>query len=320
VRRAVAAVGLAAIMLVADDEAASMPRIGLLGTAHCEAHHRFEAFRQGLHELGYVEGRSIALDCRGDPRPERLPALAAELVRLGPAVLVTDGSAATRAAMRASRTIPIVMGTVGDPIGSKFVASLARPGGNVTGLTLVTHELITKRLELIREMVPGNPRLAVLANPDNPITKDQVRELEAVAGPLGLTVQVVETRDAAGLEPAFATMGRQRAGALLVLPDAALFRERTRIVALAARSRLPGVYEAREFVEAGGLIAHGPRIDDNFRRAAVFVDKILKGAKPADLPVEQPTQFELVVNLKTAKALGLTIPQSVLVRADEVIQ
>jgi ABC-type uncharacterized transport system substrate-binding protein len=320
VRSAVAAVGLAAVMLVAGVDAASMPRIGLLGTAHCETHRRFEAFRQALRELGYVEGRSIALDCRGDPRRERLPALAAELVRLGPAVLVTDGSAATRAAMRASQTIPIVMGTVGDPVGSKFVASLARPGGNVTGLTLVTRELNTKRLELIREMVPGNPRLAVLANPDNPITKDQVRELEAVAGPLGLTVQVVETRDAAGLEPAFATMGRQRAGALLVLPDAALFRERTQIVALAARSRLPGVYEAREFVEAGGLIAYGPRIDDNFRRAAVYVDKILKGAKPADLPVEQPTKFELVINLKTAKALGLTIPQSVLLRADEIIQ
>jgi putative tryptophan/tyrosine transport system substrate-binding protein len=318
VRSAVAAVGLAAMLLVAGVGAASMPRIGLLGTAHCEAHHRFDAFRQGLHELGYVEGRSIALDCRGDPRPERLPTLAAELVRLGPAVLVTDGSAATRAAMRASRTIPIVMGTVGDSIGSKFVASLARPGGNVTGLTLVTHELITKRLELIREMVPGNPRLAVLGNPDNPITKDQVRELEAVAGPLGLTVQVVETRDAAGLELAFATMGRQRAGALLVLPDAALFRERTRIVALAARSRLPGVYEAR-FVEAGGLIAYGPRIDDNFRRAAVYVDKILKGAKPADLPMEQPTKFDLVVNLKTARALGLTIPQSVLAQATQVI-
>lgn len=279
---AVGAAALIAGLLWAGLSAAAVPRIGLLGTAPCESHRRFEAFRKGLRELGYIEGRSVAIDCRDSPRRDRLSELAAELVRLKPDVLVTDGSATTRAAMRATTTIPIVMGTVGDPLGSGFVASLARPGGNVTGFTLVTAELNAKRLELIRELVPGNPRLAVLANPDG-AGRTHVRDVESAARPLGLTLTVVEARDAADIERAFASIAQDRVGALLVLPDAVLFSEHRRIVGLANRARLPAVYEAREFVEAGGLMAYGPRIQDNFQRAAIFVDRILKGARPADL-------------------------------------
>jgi putative ABC transport system substrate-binding protein len=321
-----AAVGSASLALAVLAGAAApelagapVPRIGLLAATHCEGHRRFAEFREGLRELGYVEGRSVTFECRGSTRRERLLELASELVRLKPDVLVTDGSAATRAAIRATQTIPIVMGTVGDPLGSGFVARLARPGGNVTGLTLVTDELNAKRLQLIRELVPGSPRLGVLANPDG-AGRTHVRGLESAAQPLGLILRVVEAREVDDIERAFGALGQERVGALLVLPEALLFNEHRRIVALAARARLPAVYEAREFVEAGGLVAYGPRIRDNFYRAATFVDKILKGAKPADLPVEQPSTFELVINLNTAKALGLTIPPSVLARTDEIIQ
>jgi ABC-type uncharacterized transport system substrate-binding protein len=318
-----AAVALAILAApgAADLDAALLPRVGLLATGRCEANRNYDAFRRGLRELGYVEGRDITIDCRdAGSRPDRLPGAAAELLRLKPDVLVTDNSASTQAAMRATKTIPIVMGTVGDPVGSRFVASLARPGGNVTGLTLLSTELNAKRLELIRELVPGNPRVLVLVNPDNPITPLQVRELGEAAKPLGVALRVVEARDPAGVDQAFATVAGERLGALLVLPDSILSGQRARIVALAARARLPGVYEAREFVEAGGLMAYGPRIADNFHRAATLVDKILKGSRPDQIPVEQPTTFELIVSLRTASALGLTIPQSILLRADEVIQ
>jgi len=311
--------GLATLAVSVPVDSAPVPRIGLLGATPCEGHRPFAQFREGLRELGYVEGRNVTIECRGSTRRESLLDLAGELVRLKPDVLVTDGSATTRAAMRATKTIPIVMGTVGDPLGSGFVASLARPGGNVTGLTLVTAELNAKRLQLIRELVPGNPRLGVLANPDG-AGRTHVRDLESAAKPFNLTLRVVEAQDVEGIDRAFGTFAQERIGALLVLPDALLFNEHRRIVGLAARARLPAVYESREFVEAGGLVAYGPRIRDNFYRAATFVDKILKGAKPGDLPVEQPTTFELVINLKTAKALGLTIPQSVMVRADDVIR
>jgi ABC-type uncharacterized transport system substrate-binding protein len=322
-RAATASAGLALVLLAGvaapDVAGAPIPRIGLLTATVCDGHRNYEAFRQGLRDLGYVEGQSVAIECRRGPGRERLTDVAKELVRLKPDVLVTDGSASTRAAMRATKTIPIVMGTVGDPLGSGFVTSLARPEGNVTGLTLVTAELNAKRLELIRELVPGNPRLGVLANPDG-AGRTHVRDLEAAAKPFNLTLRVVEARDVEGIERAFVTLARERIGALLALPDALLFNEHRRIVGLAARARLPAVYESREFVEAGGLLAYGPRIRDNFYRAATFVDKILKGAKPADLPIEQPTTFELVVNLQTAAALGLTVPQSILLRADEVIR
>jgi putative ABC transport system substrate-binding protein len=320
VSRRVGAVALALAALASGAWAAPpLPRVGLLGASACEGHRRFAQLREGLRDLGYIEGRTVTIECRASPRRERLAELAGELVRLKPDVLVTDGSASTRAAMRATQTIPIVMGTVGDPLGSGFVASLARPGGNVTGLTLVTAELNAKRLQLIRELVPGSARLAVLSNPDG-AGRTHVRELESAAHPLGLDLRVVEAPTAEAIERAFAVMAGERVGALLVLPDAMLFNEHRRIVDLAARARLPAVYEAREFVEAGGLIAYGPRIRDNFYRAATYVDKILKGARAGDLPVEQPTTFELVVNLKTAKALGLTVPPSVLLQADEVIR
>jgi putative ABC transport system substrate-binding protein len=315
----VALVLTAMVGLAVPIHGAPVPRIGLLTATACEGHRNYAALREALRELGYVEGQTLTIDCRGSRQRERLIELAAELVRLKPDVLVTDGSAATRAAMRATKSIPIVMGTVGDPLSSGFVASLSRPGGNVTGLTLVTAELNGKRLQLIRELVPGESRVAVLANPEG-AGRTHVRDLQTAAEPLRVTLRVVEARNPEEIERAFATLAHERIRALLVLPDAMLSNEHRRIVALAARARLPAVYEAREFVETGGLLSYGPRVRDNFRRAATFVDKILKGSNPANLPIEQPTTFELVINMKTAKALGLTIPQSVLVRADEVIQ
>jgi putative ABC transport system substrate-binding protein len=322
-RASAACAGLSLVLLAGaaapDGAGAPIPRIGLLTATACDGHRNYAAFRQGLRDLGYIEGQSVVIECRGSPGRERLMDLAKALVRLKPDVLVTDGSASTRAAMQATKTIPIVMGTVGDPLGSGFVTTLARPGGNVTGLTLVTAELNAKRLELIRELVPGNPRLGVLANPEGS-GRMHVRDLEAATKPFKLTLRVVEARDAEAIERAFGTLAQDRIGALVVLPDARFFSERRRIVGLAARARLPAVYESKEFVEVGGLVAYGPRIRDNFYRAATLVDKILKGAKPASLPVEQLTTFELVLNLRTAKTLGLTIPPSVLARADELIQ
>jgi putative ABC transport system substrate-binding protein len=276
---------------------------------------------RGLRALGYVEGQTIIIECRAAAgRYERAAEHAAELVRLKVDVLVTDGLPAARAAKQATRTIPVVMGAVGDPVRGGVVNSLARPGANITGLTLVTAEMNIKRIEFLKAAVPGSTRVAVLLNPDNPSSDLATRETEAAARSLGLTLHVVQARDPANLDRAFSEILKGQARTVVVLPDPMLFAQRTRIVALAAKSQLPAVGEAREFAAAGGLMAYGPRITENFRRAAVYVDKILRGAKPGDLPVEQPTTFELVINLNTAKALGLTIPQSLLLRADEVIQ
>ena len=280
-----------------------------------------EAFRQGLRELGYVEGRNISIESRSaEGKDDRLPALAADLVRSKVDVIVTLGGAATQAAQQATRTIPIVMSLVNDPVGSGLVASLARPGGNVTGLTVISPDLLGKRLELLKEVVPKVSRVALLRNPDNPADAAMLREVEAAARALGVRLQTLEARNHQEIERAFAAMIRERAGALLILPDGIFLTQRRQIAELAAKGRLPSIMGTSDYPAAGGLMAYGANYRDLVRRAATFVDKILKGAKPADLPVEQPTTFELIINLKTAKALGLTISQSLLGRADQVIQ
>ena len=280
-----------------------------------------EAFRQGLRDLGYVEGQNIAIESRSaEGKDDRLPAHAADLVRSKVDVIVATSGAATKAAQQATRTIPIVMSLVNDPVGSGLVASLARPGGNVTGLTIMAPDLMAKRLELLKEVVPKLSRVALLQNPDNPASAAQLREAEAAARALGVQPQTLEARNPQEIEGAFAAMIRERAGALLILSDAIFFTQRRQIAELAAKGRLPSIIGTRDYPDAGGLMAYGPNFLDLERRAATFVDRILKGAKPGDLPVEQPTKFELVINLKTAKTLGLTIPQTLLQRADQVIQ
>jgi len=314
------AAALLAAPLAAHAQQAGVPRIGILAPTTC-SHPNYQALREGLRALGYVEGKTIIIECReAAGRYERVSALAADLVRLKLDVLVTDGLASARAAKQATTTIPIVMGTVGDPVGAGLVHSLARPGANITGLTLATAEMNTKRLEFLRAITPGSTHVGVLKNPDNPGAALAIRETEAAARSLGLTLHVVEARDPEDLDRAFVGMLKAQAKAVVILPDPILADQSTRTAALAAKYRLPAIGEARNFAEAGGLLAYGPRSEENFRRAAFLVHKILKGAKPADLPVEQPSKFELVINLKTAKALSLTIPQSLLLRADQVIE
>jgi putative tryptophan/tyrosine transport system substrate-binding protein len=281
-----------------------------------------EDFRQGLRDLGYVEGQNIVIEYRyAEGRAEQLPDLAAELVRLKVDVIVAGGTAAIRAVQHATRTIPIVMAVAYDPVGEGLVASLARPGGNITGLSWLGAELPEKRLDLLKETVPQLSRIAVLANPANPAYEPQMNNLTGAARALGLQLQVMGVRRADELDTAFAVMSRAGADALIMLEDSLLLSGlRGRAVDLAAKHRLPAMYGWRRHVDAGGLMSYGPSMRDMQRRAAVYVDKILKGTKPADLPVEQPTKFELVINLKTAKALGLTIPPTLLFQADEVIQ
>ncbi len=283
-----------------------------------------EAFRQGLRDLGYVEGRNLVIEYRfAEGKSERLPALAAELVALKVDVIVAVTTPEALAAKKATRTLPIVFVAAADPVTSGLVSSLARPGGNVTGLSSFFPELVGKRLELLTQAVPGVSRVAVLWHPGflpERTEKDMLKGAEVTAQALGVRLQFLEARGPADFDRAFSEMTRARAGALTVLGTTMLFNERRRLVDLATKSRLPAVYPWREGVDAGGLMAYGPNIPDLFRRAATYVDKILKGAKPSDLPVEQPTKFELVINLKTAKALGLTIAPSLLGRADEVLQ
>jgi putative ABC transport system substrate-binding protein len=318
--------GLLAIPLAAEaQQAAKIVRIGFLSTNLAASPHLPEAFRQGLRDLGYVEGRNVVIEIRdAEGKVDRLPALAAELVALKVDVIVTGGGTiAALAAKQATRTLPVVFASVGDPVTSGLVTSLARPGGNVTGLSGLAPELVGKRLELLKQVVPGVSRIAVLRLPGalgERTAKDMLTGTEVAARALGVRLQVVEVRGPTDLDGAFSDMTRARAGALTVLPSNMFLREHRRLVDLAAKNRLPAVYPLREYVDAGGLMSYGANLADLFRRAAIDVDKILKGAKPGDLPVEQPTKFELVINLKTAKALGLTLPQSVLGRADEVIQ
>ncbi len=283
-----------------------------------------EAFRQGLRERGYVEGQNIVIEYRSaDGKIERFARLATELVRLKVDLIVAGNTPMARAAQQATTTIPIVAGAMGDPVGDGLVASLSRPGGNITGLTFLGPELVPKRLGLLKEAIPRISRVAALWHPGafgERTTQDMLKETDAAARSLGVHLQLVEVRGPNELDRAFSTMTKERGEALMMFPSTMLFNERRRIVDLAAKSRLPAMYPARQFVELGGLISYGASLTDLTRRAAIYVDKILKGAKPADLPVEQPSKFELVINLKTAKALGLTIPPSLLGRADEVIQ
>ena len=298
---------------------AKTPRIGILTPAF-DPHPVLEAFRQGLRDLGYVEGQSIALEYRfADGKVERLPELAADLVRLKVDVILAEGGQAIRVAQHATGTIPIVFLAVPDPVGQGLVASLAQPGGNTTGVSFQEPELMGKRLELLKEAVPGVTRVAYLQR-SAPSNARVLQELESAARALGVQLQPVEVRDPYTFDQAFAAMAEAHADALITQPNAVFLSRRTQIVDLAAKARLPGIFPDREFAEAGGLMAYGPSLAANFRRAATYVDKILKGAKPADLPVEQPTKFEFVINLKTARALGLTIPPTLLFQANEVIQ
>jgi putative ABC transport system substrate-binding protein len=301
-----------------------VPRVGYIspGSSSDPARlRRFEAFRQGLRELGYVEGRSIALEPRwAEGKYDRYPALAADLVRLKVHVIVTVGGAATKAAKQVTRTIPIVMSVVIDPVGSGLVPSLARPAGNVTGTSMMAPDLVGKQLEILKEVVPKVSRVALLWNPDNPGGAPQLSQAEAVARVLGMRLLTLEARDPQGIDRAFAAMTKEQVDALVVLVDAIFTNQVRQIAELAAKGHLPSIYGQREYARAGGLIVYSSNPLDLERRAATFVDKILKGAKPADLPVEQPSKFDLILNLKTAKALGLTIPPPLLVRADQVIE
>jgi putative ABC transport system substrate-binding protein len=300
----------------------AVPRIGLLETGSLSGRAPlWEAFRQKMRELGYVEGQTVAYEARGgNGSVERLAELAAELARLKVDAIVTGGTEATPAARQATATIPIVMATGTDPVGLGLVASLARPGGNVTGVTTLSAELIPKRLEVARQLVPGASRVAILGDAGRAATTVQFRETETAARALGVRLHPVTVRGRAELAGAFSTIAKERPASLLVVGSPMFFGERRFLAQLGMQHRLPTVYSSREYAEAGGLIAYGISLAESFRHAAVYVDKILKGAKPADLPVEQPTKFELVVNFKTAKALGLTIPQSILSRADEIIR
>ena len=311
---------LAAPLAAEAQQAGKTVRIGYLsmrsGPSYLE-----EAFRQGLRALGYVEGQNIAIEYRWvNFKPGRAATLAAELVHLQvDAIVCTGGRVPAAAAKGATATIPIVF-TASDPVRAGLVLSLDRPGGNLTGINLLAGELNVKRLDLLTAAVPGVARVAVFANPANPGTARGLQDLDGAARGLRVKLQVLHVRERQGIDDAFAAIARERAQALLVMNDPLFEIQRERIVDLAAKHRLPGIFQWREFAEAGGLLSYGTNLADMYRRLATYVDKILKGAKPADLPVEQPTKFELVINLKTAKALGLTIPPAVLARADEVIE
>jgi putative tryptophan/tyrosine transport system substrate-binding protein len=302
-------------------ETGKAPRIGFLFFGFPGPSRELDAFRQGLRELGYTEGQNIVIEYRfAGGRAERLPELATELVRLKPDVLVTPGTPASLSAKRATSTIPIVFAGVADAVGAGLIASLARPGGNITGLTSISAELGGKRLELLKEVAPKVSRVAVLYNPADRSNVLVLKELQKSAPALGLALQPLEVRGPGGFEGAFVAMTRQRADALFVAAGLLTTEHRKALVDLAAKRRIPAIWGERQFVEAGGLMAYAVDFYDQVRGAAIYVDKILKGAKPGDLPVEQPTKYELVINLKTAKALGLTIPHSLLLRADHVIQ
>jgi putative tryptophan/tyrosine transport system substrate-binding protein len=301
---------------------ASLHRIGFLvpgspdGTAP-----NLAAFQQGLREYGYTAGENIFLESRyAEERYERLPELATELVRLPVEVIVTQGTPVALAARQVTTTVPIVMATSGDPVESGLVASLARPGGNVTGLSLISPELSAKRLQLLREVVPGISRVAAIWNPANAATLLSLREMQAVAGSLAVQLQPVEVRGADELESAFDAITGEGADALTTMSDSLFFNHHARLAELAAKRRLPALFPEREFAVAGGLLTYGASGPGNFRRAAYYVDRILKGTSPADLPVERPMKFDLAINLRTAQALGLTIPPHVLLQATEVIQ
>lgn len=320
----VGTLGLLAVPLAADAQpAGKVYRIGYLGQSNpVAARAGVDALRKGLREHGWVEGRNLVIEFRwAEGQLDRLPALAAELVAARVDLIVASADQPTLAARSATTTIPIVMLGVSDPVAAGLVPSLARPGGNLTGITWdPTPEVVGKQLGLLKETVPAASRVAVLGNPDSPLMAPYWAALRSAAGRLGVSLQDVEVRTAADLDPAFTAIARHRAGAVLVLGTAITFSERTRLAALARQHRLPTMFELRENVEAGGLMFYGTTGASRAERSAVFIDKILRGARPGDLPVEQPTRLELVINLKTATALGLAIPPAVLARADELIE
>jgi putative ABC transport system substrate-binding protein len=317
-----AAVVLMSVPFAEAQQRAKVPRVGLLVSGSPSTFGtRIEAFRQGLRELGYMEGQNIIIEYRyAEERFDRLPGLASELIRLPVGIVVAAGNQAITAAKQASTTQPIVMATSGDPIRQRFVESLARPDGNVTGLSLQSPDLSRKRLELLMEVLPKLSLVAVLLKSGNPLHEFVWKETQDAARALKVNLQSVEVRDGEELDGAFSTMRRGRAGALIVPLEPMFTNQRARIVDLAQKNRLPAMFAERQYAEAGGLISYGANGAELYRRAAVYVDKILKGAKPGDLPVEQPTKFELVINLKTAKPIGLVIPPNVLARADKVIR
>jgi putative ABC transport system substrate-binding protein len=323
-KRKITVLALSALLFVLcasaeAQQAAKVPRIGILSPLSSSADDLLDAFRQGLRELGYVEGRNIVIEYRSaEGRNDRLPELAAELVRLKVDVLVTTGPAAVGAGKQATSTIPIVMGAVGDAVDFGFVASLARPGGNITGMSWLGPELNAKRLELLKEVFPKVVRVAVLWDPATP--KTYVRATEVAARSLGINLRVLEVAKSNEFDHAFATLTGDGAGALEVMPSTMFASQMRQLVDLAAKSRLPAIFPDERYAQAGGLLSYGPSFPEMYRRAATYVDKILKGAKPGDLPVEQPMRFEFIINLKAAKQIGLTIPPNVLVRADKVIK
>jgi putative ABC transport system substrate-binding protein len=315
-------VGLTATPVAEAQQPARIERIGNLNAvAVTDNPHRFAALLQGLSELGYVEGKNIAIERRfADGKFDRLPALAKELVNLNVAVIVTTGGISTRAARAATSTIPIVMAQDNDPVGNGFVASLARPGGNITGLATLAPELSGKRLDLLKETVPKLTRVAVLGTSANPGNAQSLKEIEVAAGALKLQLQQQDVLLAKDIEPAFRAAAKSRVDAVIVLVSSVLNSNRAKVAELAVKNHLPVIYPFQEFVDAGGLMSYGVSFVELYRRSATFVDKILKGRKPADLPVEQPTAFEFIVNLKAAKQIGLMIPPNVLARADRVIR
>ena len=312
---------LSAPLAAQAQQVGKVPRIGFLFYGSPGSSPELDALRQGLRELGYIEGQNIAIEYRfASGRVERLPELAAELVRLKVDVIVTPTTPASQAAKQATGTIPIVFAGVADAVGAGLITNFARPGGNVTGLASISAELGGKRLELLKQVAPKASRVAVLYNPADRSNVLMLKDMQESAPALGLTLQPLEVRGPGELEDAFVAMTRARAHALFGVAGILTFEHRRALVDLAAKNRIPAMWGHRQFVDAGGLMSYAVNYYDQVRGAATYVDKILKGAKPGDLPVEQPTKFELVVNLKTAKALGLTIPRSVLLRADEVIQ
>jgi putative ABC transport system substrate-binding protein len=327
-RRFVQGAGLAGLGLVAGcgrlpgQAPAKVPRLGFLGSSSADRNQaRLVAFRDALRELGYVDGQSIIIEYRyAGGEFERLPDLARELLRLQPTVLLAEGAPAAHAAKNATSTVPIIMGNAADPVGTGLVASLARPGGNVTGLSDFNLGVVTKLLELLKDVAPAATVVALLMNPSNPTHPLQLKELRAAAPALGVTLLPLEAAAPDDIDGALATVEQARTGALIVLGDPMLASHASRVRELASQARLPAIYASRTNVDAGGLMSYGTNFEDLYRRAAVYLDKILKGAKPADLPVEQPRTFELVINLKAAQALGLTIPQHVLLQATEIIQ
>ena len=312
---------LPAAFSVEAQQAAKPLRIGFIMADSSGSDPRVDAFRQGLRELGYLKGKNIAVEYRfAEGKEDRLLKLVAELVGSKVEIIVTDGTAVTRAAKNATKTIPIVMASDGDPVGNLFVASLARPGGNITGLTNLLAGLSGKRLEILKDAIPGMSRFGIIWNPENPSSITGFKETQVASQSLRVQLQFLEVRGPNDFESAFQAAKKVQAGALTVVSDSVMFAHRTRMLELAAKQRLPTMHTQSLWVQDGGMISYGTYFPDLYRRAATYVDRILKGTKPADLPVEQPTKFELVINLKTAKALGLTIPPSMLVRADEVIQ